>query len=344
MKNGKLLSVIIPVFNTSNTLNACLQSVLTQDYQNLEILCVDDGSVDNSLKILEKYASNDSRIRILRHEKNRGLLNARRTGTEEAQGDFIQYVDSDDTIDRELFSSVMDAIQTENSDIVQFSGRQIYLNTNKKFTIEPPVGKYMGEQILENFFVTRKVTTSLVLKIYRAEICKKAFEKIPDFHCYVGEDILTSFFIAFFSSSYLGIKTKAKYNYAFGSGISSENEMSLKKYQLYCQMNKFPGIIESFLEKNHSNPMGDRALEYMTCRLISDCLNEYIFVNSDEKEEAGKIFWTCWNESPFFLKTILNVVENQEKLINDIKNSESYKIGNAIVNPLHNLKNVLTSH
>ena len=342
MKN-ELLSVIIPVYNTSKSLDACLNSVLRQDYSNLEIICIDDGSEDNSLDILKNFASKDSRIRIIQHKTNKGLLSARRSGVEAAQGDYIQFLDSDDTVDFGLFSTAIEAMRSNNVDIVQFPARLTFLNSKKKDYMNPPLEKYTDKQILENFFVSMKVSTSLVVKIYKTEICKKAFIVIPDIRCYVGEDILTSFFIAYYASSYLGVKTRAKYNYYFGSGISSETKMPLNKFQLYCEMNRFPEIIKTFLKDKPDNSLDEMSLKYLTFRLVSDCLINYSLVNNSDREEAGNLFWESWKDNPYFSKAILYAVDNQANTINEIKNSESYIIGNSIINPLHNVRVALSS-
>lgn len=91
--NKPLVSVVIPVYNVERFINTCLDSVLQQSYENLEVLVVDDGGPDKSISIVEQYE--DQRLRIIRQE-NRGLAGARNTGIREARGDFIALLDSDD--------------------------------------------------------------------------------------------------------------------------------------------------------------------------------------------------------------------------------------------------------
>lgn len=89
------LTVIVPVYNTAPWLRQCLDSICSQSYRNLEILCVNDGSTDNSAQILEEYAAKDSRIKVF-NQKNAGLSAARNTGLEHATGEWVTGVDSDD--------------------------------------------------------------------------------------------------------------------------------------------------------------------------------------------------------------------------------------------------------
>lgn len=98
IESNPLISVIIPVYNVEKYIEDCLKSVINQTYENLEIIVVDDGSPDESYKIIEKFAKKDKRIKFIRQE-NRGLNGARETGFKASSGDFITFVDSDDIID-----------------------------------------------------------------------------------------------------------------------------------------------------------------------------------------------------------------------------------------------------
>ena len=100
------VSIIIPIYNTSKYLKKCLNSVIAQSYQNLEIVLVDDGSTDESGKIADEYAKKDSRIRIL-HQENQGQSAARNAGIKYATGKFINFIDSDDEINPEFISKLL---------------------------------------------------------------------------------------------------------------------------------------------------------------------------------------------------------------------------------------------
>ena len=93
------ISIIIPVYNVEKYLRECLDSCINQTLADIEIICVDDCSPDNSIKILEEYQAKDYRIKIFRHEKNKNLGAARNTGIQNAIGEYVWFVDSDDYID-----------------------------------------------------------------------------------------------------------------------------------------------------------------------------------------------------------------------------------------------------
>lgn len=110
------ISVIIPVYNVEDYLSECLNSVCNQTLDDLEIICIDDGSTDNSLKILNEYAQSDSRFKIITKE-NGGQATARNLGIKEAQGEYIAFVDSDDFIEAEMLEKLYTKASDNNLDL-----------------------------------------------------------------------------------------------------------------------------------------------------------------------------------------------------------------------------------
>ena len=108
--NDTLISIVVPVYNVSQYLERCIQSVIYQTYENLDIILIDDGSTDNSGLICDKYAKIDKRIRVL-HQQNSGLSAARNAGIEIAKGKYITFIDSDDYVDSDYVSFLYDLIK-----------------------------------------------------------------------------------------------------------------------------------------------------------------------------------------------------------------------------------------
>ena len=98
---SELISVIVPIYNVELYLKRCIDSILCQTYENLEIILIDDGSTDESGKICDEYQTMDKRIKVI-HTKNRGAANARNCGINLAKGEYIGFVDSDDYIKKEI--------------------------------------------------------------------------------------------------------------------------------------------------------------------------------------------------------------------------------------------------
>lgn len=109
-KHKPVISVIVPIYNTEKYLETCIESILGQTFQDLEILLVNDGSTDGSGQICDRYAAEDGRITVV-HQKQSGLVAARKKGVACSCGDYIAFVDSDDWIDLDMFESMMDEVQ-----------------------------------------------------------------------------------------------------------------------------------------------------------------------------------------------------------------------------------------
>ena len=111
-----LITIIVPVYNSADYLDECIESITHQTYDNLEIILVDDGSQDDSLSICNRWAKQDSRIRVI-HTINFGVSHARNTGIEVATGDFIGFIDSDDWIENDFYGSMLNQMEADNTDM-----------------------------------------------------------------------------------------------------------------------------------------------------------------------------------------------------------------------------------
>lgn len=116
------ISVIIPVYNVAAYLSICIESVLSQDYSALEIILIDDGSTDESGKICDEYARNDKRIHVI-HQNNSGAAAAKNMGLKAATGKYLSFVDSDDFLEPDAYSHMVQVIQENKADVVQCSYR-----------------------------------------------------------------------------------------------------------------------------------------------------------------------------------------------------------------------------
>ena len=101
MKTNELISVIVPVYNGQKYIDICVKSVLNQSYKNIELILVDDGSTDDSYKVLEKWKEEDSRVKVIKKE-NAGVSSARNAGIEAASGAFVTFIDVDDFIENDF--------------------------------------------------------------------------------------------------------------------------------------------------------------------------------------------------------------------------------------------------
>ena len=161
-----MISVIVPIFNCEKTLSRCLDSILVQTYTNLEIICINDGSTDNSLKILRNYELKDNRIRVINKE-NEGVSKTRNIGLECCSGEYVLFVDADDYISDEMIEKLFEAIG-ENYDVV-VSG---YTEINNEESIEIFDYKHCENK---NDFLLRCIDNTggvVCSKMYRTSIVK----------------------------------------------------------------------------------------------------------------------------------------------------------------------------
>ena len=127
------ISVIVPVYNTQKYLNECLNSLINQTFQDIEIICINDGSTDDSLEVLNEFSKKDNRIKIVT-QKNSGLSASRNHGIELSKGEYIYFIDSDDYIELNTLKELYD-ISIENScDLIIFKLINFYDDNYEKFT------------------------------------------------------------------------------------------------------------------------------------------------------------------------------------------------------------------
>ena len=115
-----LISVIVPVYNVEKYLGKCVDSILAQTYENLEIILVEDGTRDGCGAICDAYAAKDPRVRVI-HKENGGLSSARNAGMDIARGEYFGFVDSDDWIEPETYETLLNLAEKYNADLVSGS-------------------------------------------------------------------------------------------------------------------------------------------------------------------------------------------------------------------------------
>lgn len=131
-----LVSVIVPTYNRAKRIAKTLQSIIAQDYENLEIIVVNDGSTDNSSEVSEEVLKNSGRpFKIINHEKNRGVSAARNTGLKAAQGKYVCFCDSDDLLEKNFVSSLCNEAEEKKADLV-FCKYQYYYEKESRFEPE----------------------------------------------------------------------------------------------------------------------------------------------------------------------------------------------------------------
>lgn len=164
-----VISIIVPVYNVEPYLRKCLDSIINQTYRKLEILVIDDGSTDGSGKICDEYKERDERVKVF-HTENRGLSCARNLGLDEAQGEWIGFVDSDDWLEEYAIQMFLDTALSTDADIVACRFFQEYVNGTFESVGAKESFIAEGDKNLRSMLVERKMTEDVWNKFYRARL------------------------------------------------------------------------------------------------------------------------------------------------------------------------------
>ncbi len=201
-----LVSIIVPVYNVENYLTECLDSLVNQTYPNIEIICIDDGSTDNSPKILNQYKQSHSNIKTITTE-NQGQASARNLGLKEASGDFIMFVDSDDWIAVEAIETVFSKGFFDNIkvDAVCFGLQQV------KNGIKSPQREYSFEGVQPiDETLALKISPEPFAKLYRSSFLRQNKITFPEGLWY--ED-MTFYWHCISCVDEIGLMKEVYYNY-----------------------------------------------------------------------------------------------------------------------------------
>lgn len=193
--NELKISIVVPIYNVGAYVSNCLDSILAQTYQNIEVLVVDDGSNDHTPKILDDYALKDSRIKVI-HKENGGVTQARICGVAAATGDYIGFVDGDDYIEPTMFQKLVENAMNYHADISHCGYRMVFHNRVDMY--------YNTEQIVEQDHVTGLkdlltgafIEPGLVNKLFRRSLFREILQNhVMDMTIKNHEDLLMNFYL-----------------------------------------------------------------------------------------------------------------------------------------------------
>lgn len=274
-----LISVIVPVYKVEEYLCACIDSILAQTYENLEIILVDDGSPDNSGKICDEYAEKDSRIKVI-HKENGGLSDARNAGLDVASGEYIAFIDSDDSVHPKMFDELYKNLADTNADISCCAYARCYspddrvpddISNENRF-------EFSSEEALFAWAHRSHFGVQVWAKIYRFKTIEsirfdtsvRVSEDIP----FLAEAIMNAKKIVYF--------TRPMYNYTQRTGSilhTKFNERNLTAYDAISKVAEF-GESYSVSQRNKDSIQAAAVMQciYMAYELISQKAPAKIFI------------------------------------------------------------------
>ncbi|MCM1282789.1 MAG: glycosyltransferase [Roseburia sp.] len=186
-----MLSVVVPVYNVEKYIERCLDSIVAQTYENKQIILIDDGSTDSSGRVCDGYSQKYADIYV-HHQNNAGLVEARRTGTTFAEGEYIIWVDADDWIEPDYFARMMEAMLAVHVDMVAANLYYDFGEASSVVTNNMKCGIYNVKEIIESMlysgtFFEYGIQPHGVTKLYKTEKLKRIQGRLDNRIC-VGED------------------------------------------------------------------------------------------------------------------------------------------------------------
>lgn len=331
-----LISVIVPVFNVEKYIHRCINSILKQTYQNIEIIIVDDGSKDGSGKICDEYAKKDNRVKVI-HKENGGVSSARNIGLKSANGKYITFVDADDWIENNTYEEMIEKLKINNVDIVKcgflkdntdkIKENNLVFGDNVKFDL-----KQNRAEIL-NLYYSGKIDPGICFSLIKKEIIDKV--ELFNTNLAIGEDfifmleiICVSKSIYFFNKNFYHYDTNpesATLSFNFKERnivnflmISEEFCRVLKKYDLLISEHEEGVSLYCFywIYVNLAFVVG-RTRDVNKLSLINDCRMDFIIENLNAKKLSisGKAFMKLIKKKKkyllYFWCIIFNFVKNK---------------------------------
>jgi glycosyltransferase involved in cell wall biosynthesis len=237
--NKPKVSIIVPVYNTESYLYRCLDSIINQTLGEIEIICINDCSSDNSLKILKEYESKDQRVKLIDFEQNQGVSVARNYGINDATGEYIGFVDSDDYIDKNFYEVLYRLAKKESADIAKGSHKRIY---NQGISRDISENEMINHNKYNFYFCFWSA-------IYNKDIIISSDSKFVP-RLIIGED-LTFLIQAVYNANKVVTTDGVFYNYTRRENSTDSTILSIKKIQSVISTRTF--IVE-YINKVNISP------------------------------------------------------------------------------------------
>lgn len=245
--SSPIVSVIIPIYNASLYLEGCLNSIQKQTFKNLEIILIDDGSIDNSVIISQNFCNKDSRFKLIK-KSNGGVSSARNVGLDNATGDYILFIDSDDCVAINHVESLYNAINEFSADICISDFRRVspdnywkLVNSNKKSKVTKKY-KLTKQQALEEILSRKKISWEVCAKLYSAKVIKSLRFNENEV---IGEDF-TFAYLALHHANNIAVSLNQSYNYLTNTHSATHQAFSYKNLMILTTASNFRQFIVNY--------------------------------------------------------------------------------------------------
>ena len=274
------ISVIVPVYNVENYLSRCVESILAQTYTNLEIILVDDGAKDSSGAICDAFAGRDSRVRVI-HKENGGLSSARNAGIDIAQGDYLQFVDSDDWIEADTCEQLLKTAKEFGVKLVCAGRYDVDSATGEKtIGLCPPAGEVIsGKELVRRIFLWENADSSACDKLFHRSL----FETTRFPLGVVCEDVPVMYRIVL-EAGEAAMLNRPLYNYRHRRGSISASSISEKTFHF----SQHTAVIYPFIRGNY--PEIEKEARYFRIASLTHNLVMVEFAGEDDRRRFAGVY------------------------------------------------------
>lgn len=301
-----MISVIIPIYNVQDYIEECLKSVIAQTYKNIEILCIDDCGLDNSISVVKKYMIIDSRIRLICHEENKGLGGGRNTGIKHAKGEYICFIDSDDIIDETMLEKMHAAILNYDVDAVIckiecFQNNNIWYSSSFHYLRE---SKSRVFNIKNNKHRLTDIYPSAWNKLYKVEIIKKYNIYFPEKLLYEDHYFFYKYFCNIDRFYFL---SESLYKYRVSRENSILTTSTRREYEIYKVFDLIFPIFRKYFGKYYDRSVLKIAFRLLWERAITLNNNKDVYFYIKFLVDSRKfIFELTKDKDIFFIKNSID--------------------------------------
>lgn len=257
-----MVTIVVPVYNISNYIENCVDSILRQTYRNFELILVNDGSTDGSSIICKRYCKKDGRVKLI-NKDNGGLSSARNSGIDHAHGKFIIFIDGDDWIDEDYVQKLVDAITKTRSSIAVFHMKKELKNeAYATRDMKCEWTKFTGYQALKELFTNNNIGYSACNKIYDIDL----FDSIRYPVGKLMEDKATTYKLIDKAKKGVVVSSSEKYHYYMRPSSIIKSTFSKKNFDSF----KIHDDILSFIKSRHNEllPLVRKRYVYEAFRML----------------------------------------------------------------------------
>ncbi len=292
--SGPLVSVVVPAYNTARTLPRCLDSILAQTMEDLEIIVVDDGSPDDVAEIASNYVQRDPRIRLIR-QNNKGLGAARNTGIEQAAGTYLSFVDSDDFIESDMLEMMTAALSDTGALVANCEAYiDVFDSANtcrKTDTLSLPIKESVatGFEAFSCFSsLVPPVLNSVCFKLIKRTLFSEMRLRFPEDHRFAEDMPVTAF--SFLHSDRVAFVHRPLYHYVRSNSILTMTFSPKKAHDLIANMN------ESCIYAQHAEYQDQDDLDAFRLEMLFSATRQITW-SKEYRSSIGKELLTCIEES-----------------------------------------------